>query len=241
MEPLKSGIATALLSLGLFAGPVLADHTPEEHAAHMAQMAADPHAQHQGHTSAQAGAKVAFADVPLLDQDGRELRLKDDLVGDRIVVMGFVYTSCTTVCPVISAIMQKLQKQLGERAGREVQLISLSIDPMRDTPERLHEYAGRFGAGEGWRWVTGSNEAVTDTLKGLGTWTANYQDHPPLIMVGDGRTQQWTRFYGFTDPAVLMARVDELSAARDSGGHEQHVMHDHSGHDHAALAQENQP
>ncbi len=229
MEPLKTGIAAALFTLGLVAGPALAGHTPEEHAAHMAQMAADPHAQHQAHTGAQ-GAQVTFADVPLLDQDGRELRLKDDLVGDRIVVMGFVYTSCTTVCPVISAIMQKLQTQLGERAGRDVQLISLTIDPLRDTPERLHQYAGRFEAGEGWRWVTGSNEAVTDTLKGLGTWTANYQDHPPLIMVGDGRTRQWTRFYGFTDPAVLMARVDELSAARE-----------HSGHGHDALAQETHP
>ncbi|MCY1544875.1 hypothetical protein D9M68_807850 [compost metagenome] len=144
--------------------------------------------------------------------------------------MGFVYTSCTTVCPVISAIMQKLQTQLGERAGREVQLISLSIDPLRDTPERLHEYAGRFGAGSGWRWLTGSSEAVSETLKGLGTWTANYEEHPPLIMVGDGRTQQWTRFYGFTDPAVLMARVDELSAARE-----------HTAHDHTAIAQETQP
>jgi protein SCO1/2 len=227
MEPLKSGIA-ALLALGLMTGPVLADHSPEEHAAHMAAQAADPHARHQGHASAQPGAQVAFADVPLLDQDGRELRLKDGLVGDRIVVMGFVYTNCTTVCPVISAILQKLQKQLGERVGHDVQLISLSIDPLRDTPERLHEYAGRFDAGPGWRWLTGSSEAVADTLKGLGTWTANYQDHPPLIMVGDGRTGQWTRFYGFTDPAVLMARVDELSAAREHGGHD-------------ALAQETHP
>ncbi|MCY1538336.1 hypothetical protein D9M68_738710 [compost metagenome] len=216
MEPIRKGIAAALVALGLAAGAAQAGHTPEEHAAHMARQAA----QHPP-----AGAQVSFADVALLDQDKREVHLKDDLVGERIVVMGFVYTSCTTVCPVISAIMQKLQKQLGERAGREVQLISLSIDPLRDTPERLHEYAGRFGAGEGWRWLTGSSEAVSETLKGLGTWTANYEEHPPLIMVGDGRTGQWTRFYGFTDPAVLMARVDELSAA----------------HDHAALAQETQP
>ncbi|WP_446731617.1 SCO family protein [Pseudomonas sp. OTU5201] len=229
MKALKSGIAIALLGLGLGALPAHA-HSPEEHAAHMASQAADPHAGHQGHTSAQPGAEVTFADVPLLDQDGRELRLKDDLVGDRIVVMGFVYTRCTTVCPVISAIMQKLQNQLGERAGTEVQLISLSIDPLRDTPERLHEYAGRFGAGDGWRWLTGSNEAVSETLKGLGTWTANYEEHPPLIMVGDGRSQQWTRFYGFTDPAVLMARVEELRAARA-----------HGGHDHTALLQEIRP
>ncbi|WP_271409310.1 SCO family protein [Pseudomonas sp. Q1-7] len=230
MDPIRTGLFAALFALAT--GPALAGHSPEEHAAHMAAQAA--HAQQQA-----ADAEVRFADVPLLDQNGRELRLKDDLVGDRIVVMGFVYTSCTTVCPVISAIMQKLQTQLGERAGREVQLISLSIDPLRDTPQRLHDYAGRFGAGDGWRWVTGSNEAVTDTLKGLGTWTADYQEHPPLIMVGDGRTGQWTRFYGFTDPSVLLARVDELSAARAQGDHARHAMH--AAHDHAALARETQP
>ncbi len=226
MEPLKSGIAIVLL--GLTALQALA-HSPEEHARIMAEQAGNSHAQHLAQGGAAQGAQVAFADVPLLDQDGRALRLKDDLVADRIVVMGFVYTSCTTVCPVVSAIMQKLQKQLGDRAGREVQLISLSIDPLRDIPERLREFAGRYQSGPGWSWLTGSSEAVADTLKGLGTWTANYQDHPPLIMVGDGRSQQWTRFYGFTDPAVLLARVDELSAARE-----------HGGHDHTALAQESQ-
>lgn len=229
MKLLKSGIAITLLGLGLAASALA--HSPEEHAAHMAQQAAN-HGQHmasgQGYEA--QSAQVAFADVPLLDQDGRELRLKDDLVGDRIVVMGFVYTSCTTVCPVISAIMQKLHNQLGERVGREVQLISLSVDPLRDTPERLNEYAERFSAGEGWHWLTGSNEAITETLKGLGTWAANYEDHPPLIMVGDGRSQQWTRFYGFTDPAVLLARVNELSVNRQ-----------HRDHGHTAMAPEPQP
>ncbi|MNF49691.1 hypothetical protein D3C84_309700 [compost metagenome] len=220
MERINRGLATALVGLGLVAGPALAGHAPEEHAAHMTTQGQHP----------PAGAQVTFADVALLDQDKREVHLKDDLVGERIVVMGFVYTSCTTVCPVISAIMRKLQVQLGERAGREVQLISLSIDPLRDTPERLHEYASRFGAGPGWRWLTGSSEAVNETLKGLGTWTANYEEHPPLIMVGDGRTQQWTRFYGFTDPAVLMARVNELSAVRA-----------HDGQGPTAIAQEVHP
>ncbi len=218
MKPLTSGIAIALFGLGLSAGSLQAQSL-EEHVGHASAPAADPHAQHQGHSRVESSAQVAFADVPLLDQDGRELRLKADLVGDRIVVMGFVYTSCTTVCPVVSAIMQKLHKQLGERAGDEVQLISLSIDPLRDTPERLREYAGRYQADASWRWLTGSSQAVEDTLKGLGTWTANYQDHPPLILVGDGRTQEWTRFYGFTDPATLLVRVNELSSMRDHAGH----------------------
>lgn len=186
--------------------------------------AADEHAGHHVHGRAPEGAQVRFADVVLTDQHERSVRLKDDVVGDRIVVMGFIYTSCTTVCPVVSAIMQKVQAQLGEQVGREVQLVSISVDPLRDTPQRLREYASQYRAGPGWTWLTGPVPAVGDTLKGLGTWSADFTTHPPVIMVGDGRSDQWTRFYGFTDPAVLVGRVYALGAAR------QHAQHGHAAH-----------
>lgn len=223
MHSLKTAIAAVLLGSGMLAAPAWA-HTLEEHAHHMAKAAAE----HAGQPA--ANSEVTFADVTLLDQNGQTVRLKDDLVADRIVVLGFVYTSCTTVCPVISAIMAKLQKQLDERAGDGVRLVTLSIDPLRDTPARLREFAGRYQAGPGWTWLTGSTQAVDETLKGLGTWTPNYQEHPPLIMVGDGRSGVWSRFYGFTDPALLLAKVDELHAAREHDAHAHHV-----------LAQERQP
>lgn len=183
--------------------------------------AADPHAGHSGHAN-HAGADlklpedvaVRFADVTLLDQDSRERRLKADVIGDRIVVMDFVYTSCTTVCPVVSAIMGEVQQKLAGRVGREVALVSMTVDPVRDTPARLRDYARARGAGAGWSWLTGSTTAINDTLKGLGTWTPNFEDHPVVMMVGDGRSGKWTRFYGFADPAMLVAQVESLIAAR---------------------------
>lgn len=184
-----------------------AAHSTGEHAAH---------GQPQKHSET---SQVAFVDRPLLDQDGRTVNLRSDLVADRIVVMGFVYTSCTTVCPLVSSIMGKLQKQLGEQVGREVSLVSISVDPQRDTPQRLQDYSRRYQAGPGWRWLTGEPLAVDDTLKALGAWSADYESHPPLIMVGDGRSDRWTRFYGFTDPSVLLAKVAELQAARGDAGH----------------------
>lgn len=200
--------------------------------------AADPHAGHHGHAQAPESARVRLADVQLIDQHERPQRLKDDVVAERIVVVGFIYTSCTTVCPVVSAILQKVQERLGERLGNEVQLVSISVDPLRDSPQRLREYASRYQAGPGWIWLTGSLPAVTETLKGLGTWSADFTAHPPVIMVGDGRSGEWTRYYGFTDPAVLVARVDALEAARRQPGHGiQSGGHRH-GHDaHAAPAQ----
>lgn len=190
----------------------------DSHAAHAAHAGHANHADHSQHANSDIklpeDVVVRFADVTLLDQNNRERRLKSDVIGDRIVVMDFVYTSCTTVCPVVSAIMGEVQQKLGGRVGREVSLVSLTVDPVRDTPARLRDYARSRGAGAGWSWLTGSTTAVNDTLKGLGTWTPNFEDHPVVMMVGDGRSGKWTRFYGFADPAMLVAQVESLIAAR---------------------------
>lgn len=201
-------LATALLGLALLAVPALA-HSPDEHANHQPS---PQQLQPQGST-------VRFADVTLLDQHARPVRLQDDLVRDRIVVMSFVYTTCTTVCPVVSAIMQKVQDGLDARSGARVQLVSISVDPLRDTPERLRDYARNFRSGPDWHWLTGSSQAVKETLQGLGTWSADYVDHQPVILVGDGDSDRWTRYYGFTDPAVLLAKVEQLSARHSHAGH----------------------
>ena len=188
----------------------------------------DNHDEHAGHTLdampvGHAGdSTISFADVPLIDQHGRTVQLEQDLVADRIVVMSFIYTSCTTVCPLVSSIMGKLQQQLGERVGTEVQLVSISIDPQTDTPERLLDYSRHFQQGPGWSWLTGSPAAVTDMLKALGTWNADFANHPPMILVGTGDSRQWSRYYGFTDPEVLLARVDELAHGPEHHAHMDH-------------------
>ncbi|CAK9889111.1 MULTISPECIES: SCO family protein [Pseudomonas] len=176
----------------------------------------------------QEKASVRFADVSLLDQNGMPVRLEKDLVADHLVVMGFIYTSCTTVCPVVSSIMAKVQKQLGGRVGTEVQLVSISVDPQRDDPQRLLGYAQAFQNGPGWSWLTGTAYAINETLKGLGNFSADLGQHPPLILVGDGHSGHWTRYYGFTDPQLLISEIDRLSARRV------HAKH-------TAIAQEVQP
>lgn len=174
----------------------------------------------------QDSAVVHFADVSLTNQNGERVNLKRDLVSDRIVVMGFIYTTCTTICPVISSIMGKVQQQLGAKVGTEVQLVSITVDPLRDTAPRLLTYANRFQHGPGWAWLTGTPQAIDATLKGLGTWTADPENHPPLIMIGDGHSSHWTRFYGFTDPQLLVERVEQLRGdrANRSGRHGVYVM-----------------
>jgi len=205
-----------LLAVGI--GQALA-HSADEHGGH----------DMQAKSATPESTQVKFADVALVDQNGKTVRLEKDLVSNKIVVMSFIYTSCTTVCPVVSSIMGKVQKQLGARVGTEVQLVSISIDPQRDDAKRLNDYARTFQNGPGWSWLTGTTQSVNETLKGLGTFSGDFKNHAPLILVGDGNSRHWTRYYGFTDPAVLSREVEKLSGQRNA-----HAKH-------TAVAMENQP
>src|SRR3954471_22880311 len=147
-------------------------------------------------------------DVRLVDQDGRPVRFYTDLVKDRVVAMNFVFTTCTTICPPMGANFAKLQKLL---AGRDVRLISVSIDPANDTPERLQAWSRKFGRGPGWTLVTGDREEVDRLLKALGVYTAAISDHSPLVLLGDDVRHRWTRAYGLAPPNQLASLIAQIS------------------------------
>lgn len=176
------------------------------------------HDAHRHHNDAAPGApgpvKVSLVDGPLLDQSGQRVRLAKDVIGGRIAVVNFVYTNCTTVCPVSSASFSQLQDRLGAALGAQVVLVSITVDPLRDTPQRLREYAGRFGAREGWIWLTGAKPEVDRVLKGFGAYSANFEDHPAMVLVGDAAGHGWSRFFGFPSIDQLVDRIEALVAMR---------------------------
>jgi protein SCO1 len=183
--------------------------------------AAAAHDMHPQHDAPPPGAvTVRGLDTTLLDQDGRALNLKREVIGSRIVVVDFVYTTCTTVCPLASAMFAELQTQLGERVGRDVVLVTITVDPVRDTPQTLKTHATKFGAGPGWHWLTGAPVAVREVLKGMGAYTPDFTQHPQMVLVGDGRSGSWTRFSGLPDPKRLaehVRRLDQQRSARAGG------------------------
>jgi protein SCO1/2 len=194
------------------------DRHHHDHAAHSAttQGEADPHAAHRAAAENVIDARVELQlrDAVVLNQDGEAVKFRSQVVGEDIVVVTFVYTTCTTVCPVVSALFQDLQNRLGQNAGSAVKLVSVTVDPLRDTPQRLKAFSRKYSAGPGWTFITGSKGEVDKVLNDFGAYTPNYTDHPPLVMVGDGKTGQWLRFYGFPSPARLMGAVDDLQTAR---------------------------
>ncbi len=157
---------------------------------------------------------IEVVETTLVDRDGKPIKFQSEAVGDRIVAIDFVYTTCSTICPVVSSVFAQIQDELGERMGRDVWLLSISIDPTRDTPERLRDYAAKFGAGPGWIWLTGPKSAVDRVLIGLDAFNADIVDHPSVVLIGDGRSGDWTRHFGFPAPDDIIARLDKLVAAR---------------------------
>ena len=183
----------------------------------------DPHAKHrammkQKSEPAAESAEIDLRDRMLVDQDGEELMFVSDVIGENIVIMDFVYTTCTTICPVLSALFTQVQGKLGDAVGDEVMLVSMSVDPVRDTPQRLKAYSAKHRAGEGWLWLTGPKADVDDVLLGLGAYTSNFEDHPSMVLIGDGRTGEWKRLFGFPNPDRIVQIVNELREQRKAGG-----------------------
>jgi cytochrome oxidase Cu insertion factor (SCO1/SenC/PrrC family) len=104
---------------------------------------------------------------------------------------------------------------LGERLGTEVVLITMTLDPARDVPRRMKKEAKKFKAKPGWVYLTGKKQNVDQVLRGLDAYFADFTQHPPMAIVGDGRTGTWKRFNGFPQAERLLAMIDALEAARE--------------------------
>lgn len=191
-----------------------AQKTPRAPAAPPAAPAADPQADRktgdargavaQGEAS---GAQKYFTDVQLIDQDGKPRRLYTDLLKGKTVVVNAFFTTCTSVCPPMTRNLEKVQEALGERFGRDVFFISISVDPEMDTPARLKDYAQKFHAKPGWMFLTGKKENVDWALYKLGQYVEEKNDHTTGIIVGNEATGLWKKALGIAPPAELIKLV----------------------------------
>ena len=173
----------------------------------------DPHAAHGQKPESSGDAAAAqkyFTDVELVNQDADRVRFYSDVLKGKTVVINAFFTTCTSVCPPMSRNMEKVQEALGERVGRDVFLVSISVDPLTDTPARLKQYAQRFHARKGWTFLTGKKENVDWALYKLGQYVESKDDHKTVWIIGNEATGLWKKAFGLAKVEELMAVVQSV-------------------------------
>jgi protein SCO1 len=163
------------------------------------------HGDHHHHGERAFKRSVATYKVPrvaLVRSDGVAVDFSGELQDPRPVYLNFVYTSCTSVCPVMSQIFAQLQERLG-RDRDKVLMISVSIDPEFDSPERLDAYARQFDAGPHWRFYTGAVDASIALQKAFGAYSRDKMNHPVATFYRAAPDRPWVRIDGFATPAEL--------------------------------------
>jgi protein SCO1 len=155
---------------------------------------------------------LRIPDEWVFDQSGKKLRFYTDLVKNQTVAIEFIFTSCTTICPPLTATLRRVQQQLGDSQLNKIQLISISVDPDTDVPERLQAFSSKFNAGPGWSFITGGKQEITRILKALGANTSDKNQHSPTVVIGNDRAGYWTRAYGLASPATLVRVINEAAS-----------------------------
>jgi protein SCO1 len=179
---------------------------------------ADPHAHH--HMDMNAANPVArsveqytIPGVQLMRADGRVVSFPKELDDGRPVVMDFIFTTCTTICPLSSAVLSQFQTRLGADSDK-VHLVSVSIDPEQDTPERLRRYAKTFHAGNAWQYYTGTTQASEAVQRAFNVYRGNKMNHAPVTLMRAAPGSAWVRLDGLAMADDLYREYQQLLAAR---------------------------
>ena len=142
-------------------------------------------------------------DVTLVNQNGARVKLKNLINSEKPVVVDFIYGTCTTICPVLSAGYANLQRKLGQNSTN-VQLISISIDPENDTPKVMKEYLKRYQAKPGWDFLTGSRADIDKVMHAFDAYIPNKMYHYPLNLIRNPKDGKWVRIFGLTSTSEFM-------------------------------------
>ena len=161
-----------------------------------------------------------FPNLPVVTQDGKTLRFYDDVIKGKVVVVSFIYTSCTDICPLTTARLALVADQLGDTLGRDVFFVSMTVDPETDTPARLKTYAEAFTSNPGWLFLTGKPEDIRAINSKFGNRSPLLAEHKMEIVLGNDATGDWQRDTPFGEIASIVYNIrgmnPKLAASQDS-------------------------
>ena len=149
-------------------------------------------------------------DVQLINQNGEKIALKTLLEIDQPVIVDFIYGTCTTICPVLSAGFSNLQRKLAKE-GRSVRLISITIDPEHDTPHIMKEYLEKYRAKPGWDFLTGTRADIDTVMTAFNAYIPDKMSHYPLNMLRNPKDGSWIRMFGIMSGKEFMAEYNQVA------------------------------
>lgn len=225
MKRVTSPLTTALMLAAIVASNPIASYSCDDAVDHQSNHnhkmqdsmnEADPHAHHH-HMMMANETKHSLADyelpqVKFVRDDGKSISLTDELNDGRPVIMNFIFTSCTTICPVASRTFSLFQDGLGSERGK-VHIVSISIDPEQDTPEVLKKYAEKYGAGSEWHFYTGTTAASIAVQKAFDIYRGDKMTQPPVTMLRAAPGKPWMRIDGFASADELLHQYRSLVAS----------------------------
>jgi protein SCO1/2 len=157
--------------------------------------------------------QYAVPPVTLVRDDGKSISLPQEMNDGRPVVLNFIFTSCGSICPLMSQVFAQFQRKLGAGA-EQVHLMSISTDPEQDTPARLTEYARQFRAGPEWQHYTGTLEASLAAQRAFDVYRGDKMSHTPVTFMRVAPGQPWRRIDGFVTADELIHEYHQLLAVK---------------------------
>ena len=156
--------------------------------------------------------EYAVPAVRLVRDDGKGVSLPDEMNDGRPIVLNFVFTTCSSICPLMSSVLARFERRLGADAHK-VHLMSISIDPEQDTPGRLREYARKFHAGREWQHYTGTVAASIAAQQAFDVYRGGKMSHNAVTLMRAAPGRPWLRIEGFVTPDDLVREYRKLLAA----------------------------
>jgi protein SCO1/2 len=158
----------------------------------------------------QKPAQQYFGDIELVNQDGAKMRLYSDLLKGKVVIINSFFATCQGSCLPMNRNLEKVQQAMGDHIGKDLFIISISVDPTVDTPASLKAYAKKLNAKPGWNFLTGDKQNIDYALHKLGQYVDNKQDHLNIFIIGNERTGLWKKAFGLAPSDELVKVVESV-------------------------------
>lgn len=176
------------------------------------------HEKHAGHASQPIAAteeRLALPNLPVTDRWDQRGGFREMVGGDESVILAFSYTECETLCGITNATLSIVDAELAAGDPGDVRIVTVAIDPIRDTPEAIRAEAEDLSASDRWLWLTGGIKSTRPLLEALRFPPGAVEDHDPIFLVGRPCRGLFTRIVGVPDPTRLIELARAQPACDD--------------------------